>query len=353
MPLITDKRKAARIAAFFIVVAAAILLLVGVRSIIGPFVFGAVLAYLINPWIEKQNALGVPLLVSTIVIYLYIFLALYLLVFMTLPLIGEQLDNLFLYLADMLDGISTWGDSFFASLGNNSVAGSLQNILQDTSNGMRERLLGSGAQMVDTVMSLPKILLYLLLSPILSYYLLRDKKQMIASLVNLISPKNQGEFLRVCSEINKLIREFVSGYLLISLIVAVISTVIYALLGLDYPLVLGILMGIGDLIPYIGPFIGAIPALLIAISMNQTIFILTLVAILIIQQLEGNVITPRIIDQRIGLNPVLTIFAVMAGGLLFGISGAIFAMPLTAVLILLGEYLFAQVFRNNDLINHG
>ncbi len=348
---ITDKKKFIRYAAILIVVVAAVALLFSVRSIIAPFLFGAVLAYLINPWIDKMSSQNIPLLVSIIVIYLYIIIGLYLLVFISLPMIADQLDNLFLFLADFVDGVESWGEGFFASLTNNSFASNLQTILAEAAEGIRQRLLGSGDQMVETMMSLPKLLLFAVLSPILSYYLLKDKRQIIKAIINLISPQRQGEFLRMSGEINTLIREFIRGYLLISLIVAVISAFIYYLIGLDYPLVLGLLMGIGDLIPYVGPFLGAIPALLIALNHNQTIFIITLVAILIIQQLEGNVITPRIIDQRIGLNPVLTIFAVMAGSVLFGIAGAILAMPLTAIIILLGQYLFAHVFSNNNLRN--
>jgi predicted PurR-regulated permease PerM len=346
---IADKRKFSRYAATIIILLALALLFISVRSIIAPFIFGAILAYLINPWVNKMADLRISLTASVIVIYVYIIVCLYLIVFLSLPMIKEQLSNLFLYMADLLDGLGNWGDEFFASLSSNSVAVNLQNILADAAGGIRQRLLGDGEQMVEKVMSLPRLALFFILSPLLSFYLLRDKQQISKSMINLISPDKQPELLRVSGEINKLVREFISGYLLISLIITAISTVVYYLIGLDYPLVLGILMGIGDLIPYIGPLIGAIPALLISLGMGQTTFVITLVAILIIQQVEGSIITPRIIDNKLGLNPVVTIFVVMAGGVLWGISGAILAMPLTAIIILLCQYLFTLLFRNNDL----
>ena len=160
----------------------------------------------------------------------------------------------------------------------------------------------------------------------------------------MVSPQARPEFLRIAGEVNHLVREFISGYLVIALVVAVIATLFYWLVGIDYPVVLGILMGIGDLIPYFGPIIAAIPAVLLAVTFSPGKTVIIIIGILLLQQLDSSVITPRIIGDRIGLHPVTTIFVVMAGGYLWGIPGAIFAIPLAAVLILIFKYLSARVF---------
>ena len=133
-----------------------------------------------------------------------------------------------------------------------------------------------------------------------------------------------------------------------ALVVAVIATIFYWIVGIDYPLVLGLLMGIGDLIPYFGPIIAAIPAVLLAITVSPGKTIIIIIGILLLQQLDSSVITPRIIGDRIGLHPVTTIFVVMAGGYLWGIAGAIFAIPLAAVLILLCKYVSGRVFASDQ-----
>jgi predicted PurR-regulated permease PerM len=131
----------------------------------------------------------------------------------------------------------------------------------------------------------------------------------------------------------------------------VMSTVFYYLIGIDYPLVLGILMGIADMIPYFGPYLGAIPAVLIALSISKTKVLIMIIGMVVIQQIEGSFITPFVIDKRVGLHPLITIFAVMAGTYLWGIVGAIFAVPLASVIILLAKYLFARLLANNYLRN--
>ena len=209
---------------------------------------------------------------------------------------------------------------------------------------MDDRIAAYSTKIADLVFSLPQVLLYTVLAPILSYYFLRDRENIKNRIVSLLSPAARPEFLRMAGEVNHLVREFISGYLVIALVVAVIATIFYWIVGIDYPLVLGLLMGIGDLIPYFGPIIAAIPAVLLAVTASPGKTIIIIIGILLLQQLDSSVITPRIIGDRIGLHPVTTIFVVMAGGYLWGIAGAIFAIPLAAVLILLCKYVSGRVF---------
>jgi|WetSurMetagenome_2_1015567.scaffolds.fasta_scaffold246238_2 predicted PurR-regulated permease PerM len=150
-------------------------------------------------------------------------------------------------------------------------------------------------------------------------------------------------------ELDHLLRQFINGYLLTSLIIGGLSAVFYYAVGIDYALLLGVFMGIAEMIPYLGPYLGAIPAVLIALSISQTKAIIVVVGIIILQQIEGVIITPRIVDNKVGIHPLLTIFAVLAGAYLWGIVGAIVAVPLTAVLILIIKYIFSNLFANNYL----
>lgn len=203
------------------------------------------------------------------------------------------------------------------------------------------------------MLDIPGILLYVILTPILSYYFLRDREKIRKYLLSLIAPSAKDEFLRLSGELNWLVRGFFSGYLLVAVIVALLTTLMYYLLGLQYPLVLGLIMGISDLIPYFGPVLGAIPAVLLALTIDKTTAFLVIIGLFIIQQVESSVITPQVMGNRVGLHPVLTIFVVLAGGSLGGLAGAILAVPLAAVILLIFKYLFSRVFSNNQLRNTG
>ena len=341
---ITAKRRFWRYALTIVFLLVALILLVKVWPIISPFLVAILLAYLFSPSLKKMTNLGIPVGVSLPVLYFYLFVALYFILVITVPIILEQLRNLFAYLPEVFKSISSFLDSFSQQGASGSVSFDFQKVIDGIVSGMDERIAAYSAKIADLVFSLPQLLLYTVLAPILSYYLLRDRENIKNRIISFVSPQSRPEFLRIAGEVNHLVREFISGYLVIALVVAVIATLFYWLVGIDYPVVLGILMGIGDLIPYFGPIIAAIPAVLLAVTVSPGKTVIIIIGILLLQQLDSSVITPRIIGDRIGLHPVTTIFVVMAGGYLWGIPGAIFAIPLAAVLILIFKYLSARVF---------
>ncbi|MBP9920966.1 MAG: AI-2E family transporter, partial [Proteiniclasticum sp.] len=116
-----------------------------------------------------------------------------------------------------------------------------------------------------------------------------------------------------------------------------LSSIALLILGVEYWLILGMLAGIGDLIPYIGPFLGAIPAVFIALTTDPWKAVWVIVAFLIIQQLEGNLISPKIVGHSVGLHPALIIFMLLVGGALWGLVGLLVAVPLAGVIKVLLE----------------
>lgn len=348
---ISDKRKWLRYgvsAAFLIIV---LIFARAVWPIIAPFIVAVMLAYLVNPWLKRTARLGIPLIVALVIFYLYVFLGIYCIVIFTVPIITEQLQNLFAYLPQLFDQLKSAGNQILPGNEAGGTADMLQGFGKDISQSIEERLIGFGDSLAAKVMTLPKLLVFFVLSPFLSYYFLRDKKNIVTRIMSLIAPQSRVEFFRLMRELDHLLRQFVSGYLLISLIIGGMSAVFYYIVGLDYALLLGVFMGIAELIPYIGPYLGAIPAILVALSVSQTKGVIVIIGIIILQQIEGVIITPRVIDNKVGIHPLLTIFAVLAGGYLWGIVGAIIAVPLTAVLILVIKYLFSNLFANNYLRN--
>lgn len=129
------------------------------------------------------------------------------------------------------------------------------------------------------------------------------------------------------------------GQLLLGLIIGVLYFVAFAVAGVPYPLLLALLGGLLEFIPYIGPFIAAVPAIILALSVSPTKALIAFILILIIQQLENNVIVPKIMQKTVGLNPIVSIVAFMIGAQLFGVVGAIFSIPVaTAFSVALEEY---------------
>jgi len=125
---------------------------------------------------------------------------------------------------------------------------------------------------------------------------------------------------------------FIQGQLLTALIIGIMETVALAIIGVKYSPILGFIGGISNIIPYFGPFIGAIPSVAVALIDSPVKAFWTVVAFLVIQQIDNAFISPKIIEGRLGLHPITTILAVLAGGEFFGIIGMLVAVPVTAVL---------------------
>lgn len=139
----------------------------------------------------------------------------------------------------------------------------------------------------------------------------------------------------IFSEIEIKVGAYIRGQTILCVIIGVLSLIAYLLIGLPYALVLALIAGLMEAVPWIGPVLGALPALLLALSIDPMQAVWVVVATLIIQQLENNVLMPRIVDESVGVNPIVTLLSIAAFGSLLGVIGAILAIPMAAIIQLL------------------
>ena len=167
----------------------------------------------------------------------------------------------------------------------------------------------------------------------------RIKRSAIALL-----PLNRREMTRdLVTEIEGRVGGYVAGQLLLSAIIGTLSLVAYWIIGVPYALVLALVVALFEFIPVIGPLIGAIPSIIIALSVSPTTALWVVIASLVIHQLESNVFGPRTMKRTLGMRPLVTLVAMTAFGTLFGVLGALVALPLTAIIqLLLDRYLLSN-----------
>jgi predicted PurR-regulated permease PerM len=179
---------------------------------------------------------------------------------------------------------------------------------------------------------------------VLSFYWILDGQRAIRTLL-LLAPIQQREDARELVESMLLkVGAFVRGQTLLCLIIGLLSLIAYLLIGLPYALVLALIAGIMEAVPVVGPVLGALPAVLMAATFDPGKIIWVVVITAIIQQLEYMFLVPRIMDRTVGINPIVTLLALFAFGSIFGILGAILAIPLAAILqLLLNRFLLNSV----------
>ena len=329
-------------AAGAVVLAGMIWLAVRLWQIILPFFYAVLLAYLLRPAVNRIAGRGVRRGVAVLIVYCYLAIALYLLIFLCGPVFLAQGRELLAALPGWAAALQAASDHLFHSLERLALPAAwlqaLEQLLSDLPLQIATRFAGWTGRLPNLLLTL----FDLILTPILSFYFLLEHHEQRRLAIALLPRQRRAEILRLCGVADRLVKRFIRGYLVVAVVITVLSALLYWAIGLNYALVLAIIMGLADLIPYFGPYLGAIPALIIAGVQGGGYLIATGVGILLLQQAESAVIMPRLLGARIGLPPLPTIFVVMAGGVLGGVLGALLAVPLTAVLLLAIRYLYQR-----------
>lgn len=174
---------------------------------------------------------------------------------------------------------------------------------------------------------------------LLTFYWTLDGEHIRRSALLLVPRQQRDEVRSLWEEISSKLGSYLPGQAILSLSIGILALIAYLLIGLPNALVLAVFAGLMELVPVVGPFIGAIPAIVIALTISPVTAVWVVLATIVIQQLEGNLLVPRVMKRTIGVNPLVTMMALIGFSSLFGILGALIALPLAAIVqILLDRY---------------
>lgn len=201
------------------------------------------------------------------------------------------------------------------------------------------------AQLFLTLELVGKAVFVVISTLLLGFYWTLDGERVSRTMLTLVTPERRDGVRTLLAEVQSKMGAYIRGQIILDLSIGVLATIAYFLIGLDYALVLGILAGILETVPILGPVLGAVPAVLIALSSgNNMMFIWVVVATVVIQQVEGTFLVPRVMDRTVGVNAVVTLLAFTAFTSLLGLIGGILAVPLAAIIqIIFNRLVFAPV----------
>ncbi len=180
----------------------------------------------------------------------------------------------------------------------------------------------------------------LVVVPVLTYYLLKDWRSLQSGLINAFSVQYQQQLQNVTNEMGNVISGYIRGQIVISIIMGILVFSGMYLLGVDYPLVLGLLATLTETIPIVGPIIGAIPAILLAYIAAPALAVKVIIFYILIQQIENHLIVPNIMGHTIDLHPILVVVSLLIGGHIYGVVGMMLAVPVTALLRVIIRHLW-------------
>lgn len=172
---------------------------------------------------------------------------------------------------------------------------------------------------------------------VVSFYLLFDREQVQEGVAALFPKSLQKKVLETMQHIEEKLGAWLRGQILLSLFIGVLTWVVLTILGLDFALPLAVLAGILEIVPTLGPIISAVPAIIVAFTISPTLAIAVVVAYLVIQAIENNVLVPKIMEKAVGLHPIVIIISIMVGARLMGVVGALLAIPFISMLTIIAR----------------
>ena len=329
------------------ILAAFLLALYLLNGILLPFVAGAGIAYFLAPAVDRLAAWGVPRGLAAALLLLLFLAGLVLLLLLILPLLQVQAAALARRAPMIVEFLRSELQTFMAMAQQQLAPEDLARI-RDMAGSWAAAAAGWAAGLLQNVLTsgvrLASLLSLVFVTPVVAFFLLRDWRRLTAR-IDLWLPRRHAATIREQARlIDRTLAGFVHGQLLVCLILAIYYAAALTFAGLQFAVILGILIGVLSFIPYLGATTGLILALGTAAMQfsTWTRFLIVLAIFAVGQLAEGNVLSPKLVGERVNLHPVWVIFALLAFGALFGFVGVLLALPAAAVVGVLTRFALAR-----------
>ena len=325
-------------------------------GVLSPFVVGIILAYLINPlfkfldftffkkWLHMTKRKKLRKTLSLLIAYIIVIGIIGAMIYVIVPQFVTSMKSLIGTITGFTGNFESWMKKVQEQFTNLNLAFLTDNIkelipkllakVQTWAEGLLPNIVSTSVSVVSGVINA-------FLAVVVSIYILSDKVNLEKGLRKIyyaiFKQKKASTVSRVTRECSNIFSNFFTGKIFDSLIIGVLCGIMMLILGLPYPLLIAVLIGVTNIIPFFGPFIGAIPSILIELMIGWKEALIFTILIIILQQIDGNIIGPKIIGNSTGLSPIWVLFAITFGGWVGGVGGMIFSVPVMAVIVHIAE----------------
>lgn len=308
-------------------------------SVISPVFIGFVIAWLLDPIATKMST-KMPRVLACILTYLIIFGGIILILFITVPTFSSGVTDIVSVVPDLVDNVQDFASDALEGLGDSKqIKDYKDNIL----NNIEEMGTNIASSLPNTIWNFGKgvisVSTNIILGIMIGFYLLFDFRKFQGHLLSLIPKdwhKNAKDLMR---RVNGKLRSYVGGVLLVCFLVFVTQSIGFSLAGLSAPFLFALFCAITDIIPYIGPWIGGAPAVIVGFTIDPMVGVFCLVSVLICQLLENNFYQPLIMGKTMKLHPVTIMLGLLIFNYFFGMIGMIVATPVIATLKIIFEFI--------------
>lgn len=313
---------------------------------LGPFIFALVLGYLMAPLVERLDNF-MPRGLAILVVYAIFISAIAGIILWLAPVVGGQVEQLAEDAPDYYKRAQEWSASVTAWYGSLPLSPEMR---QNIENGARNSLGAVGTALQEALGAVLRLatrtmgfVVGFIIIPFWLFYVMKDSHKAVGAINNMLPHSWRVDCWRILRIINGVLSSYIRGQLLLGLIVGVATTIGMLIIGAPYAVILGIISGLTEVIPVVGPILGAVPGLLIAaFSGDVQLAIKMLVVYILVQQLENNLLVPRVQGDSVKLHPAIIMVALVVGSQVGGLFGLIAAVPVAAILRDVYLYLYRR-----------
>lgn len=337
------RRRYLQIAFAIAALTVAVVVLFLLRDFLGAFVLGSAIAFLIQPGVMRLHSAGVPRVLAIVIVFIAIIVALAGLVLLIVPLAVNEVGQL----QFQLPTLASSAQDRLNSLQPIKVFGievDLKGVTATVSSHLREYLLGQFGNAVTLGLTALTTVLQVLLMFIVAFLLALEAPAVRRDLRRFVPNDYRSDFDQIWRLVRKMLYAYVRGQLIVAALIGIFSGVACAVIGLPDAVALGLIAGFTALIPYFGPFLGAIPAVLVGLSVSPQSAVEIGVLYVVISNVILNVVQPKIVGDAVKLPPILVIVALIAGFSWGGILGMFVAVPIAATLRIVFDHIYPRLY---------
>ena len=308
-----------------------------VREIITPFLVGLVVAYLLDPLCDRLEKMKFSRTVSTLIVTSFFVIVFLAVTAFLIPHITEQIKLFVSKLPTYKQALETKLTATFPEFSTLGLVSEIKSRAGSPDLSVVSYISKNIKNIIGQIGVVFEFFSVLLITPIVVFYLLRDWDVIVAKVDSVIPRRHQDTVHMLMEQVDERISGFLRGQSMVCLTLGVFYGVALSIYGLEFGLLIGLFTGIMSFIPYVGMAIGMVLGIAVAIvQFNDAVAVLGVLGIFLVGQfIEGNFLTPKMVGEKVGLSAVWVIFALMAGGTLFGFVGLLFAIPIASIIAVL------------------
>ena len=309
--------------------------ILNILKIISPFFIGIIIAWLLDPIVTFLQKKGAGREISVAGVFTVFIFLIILFFWMVIPTLVDQLQDAIGIVPSIVDNMNNWIDNLFNDLNNlynydfSSIQANIYLAFEEFSTSIT---VGLPTILVNAASNIISGGLNVIIGLFIGFYMLFDFNNVRKELLNFIPKKAHSDTIELTDRLNNSLKSYVQGTLFVTLILFTVQSIGFTLAGLKAPVVFGLICAITNIIPYVGPYIGGVPAVVVGFTISPLVGLLSLIAVVVSQFLESYVLTPVVMSKTMKLHPVTIIIGLLIFGYFFGILGMILSTPIISCL---------------------